>query len=132
MTVENTTETYMFDPRWPEAKMPIKNSGDHATVDHRDQCALHAFELGMSEEDVRQFLLSAQWIMQPQSIPPLLNKARRDRNGIRQRVHNKKPASNLLAPHFVGDDTISALVEALKPIFEDAQKWRKLQNMMEK
>ena len=132
MTVENTTETYMFDPRWPEAKMPIKNSGDHATVDHRDQCALHAYELGMSQEDVRRFLLSAQWTMQPQSIAPLLNKARRERTGVSQRVHNKQPASNLLAPDFVGDDTISALVTALKPIFEDAQKWRKLQNMMEK
>ena len=132
MTVENTTEKYTFDPRWPEAKMPIKNSGDHATIDHRDQCALHAFELGMSQEDVRQFLLSAQWIMQPQSIPPLLNKARRDRTGISQRVHNKKSTTNLLGPDFGGDDIISALVEALKPIVEDAQKWRQLQNMMEK
>jgi hypothetical protein len=132
MTVENTTETYKHHPLWPEAKMPVKNSGSHATVDHRDQCALHAFELGMPQEEVHKLLLSADWIMQMQSIAPLLNKARRDRSGVSQRVHNTKPASNLLAPDFVGEDTISALVTALKPIFEDAQKWRKLQNMMEK
>lgn len=113
---------YIVAENYENVRMCVKGSGAHASIDHRDECALQAQMAGMTYKEVWELLARAGWEMQIQSVAPLLNKARRINHHVTPR------------PLRVGDlnaITDKQLLDIISKRFADAKKWRDLQKIME-
>lgn len=113
---------YIVADNYENVRMCVKGSGAHASVDHRDECALQAQVAGMTYKEIWRLLDRAGWEMQIQSVAPLLNKAKRIHHHVTPR------------PLRVGDlnaITDKQLLDLISKRFADAKKWRDLQKIME-